>query len=303
MQGIPDVQAENARLCTEVERVVGGPVEVVRSARNLLLRHDEVLVRVERGDAAWARRQGEAAAAMAAAGVAVVEAAGGEPVELDGGRVVSQWRYEEVVAVRECGAAELGAVLATLSRWPGGETLPPAPVVEVVRRGTEELSRTEAGRGWAQQLEGMLAPLAGVLDPEGEVAQGDPLGYGLVHGDLHRRNLLATTRGTVVCDLEVSGAAPRSWDLATTLLRGRRYHDEPSALNVLEACRRRGGPGRAGFDGFGQLVRLYAVMLATDACLAAVQAPDPVAATAAAAQARRRLGWLEGTSDAAWEYV
>jgi len=61
-------------------------------------------------------------------------------------------------------------------------------------------------------------------------ASVDRFGEALVHGDLHRDNVIMTAAGPVLIDLELSGVGPASWDLTPIYSAIRRYGTHPSKL-------------------------------------------------------------------------
>ena len=59
----------------------------------------------------------------------------------------------------------------------------------------------------------------------------DPLGAALVHGDLHRANVVPGRAGPVLADLELAGWGPASVDVAPHLVAVRRYGSDPAHLD------------------------------------------------------------------------
>jgi aminoglycoside phosphotransferase (APT) family kinase protein len=117
-----------------------------------------------------------------------------------------------------------------------------------------ELARSEAvGATSAADLRLLRAVLSGVVsrwpDPD-----DDPLGPALVHGDLHRGNLVPGRSGPVLADLELAGWGAASADVAPQIVAVRRYGADPAELEVfLEAY---GGDPR-GWEGLEVLVEAY----------------------------------------------
>ena len=55
------------------------------------------------------------------------------------------------------------------------------------------------------------------------IALHDPAGLAVVHGDLHGGNVVPSTSGPLLTDLELSGVGPPSYDVAPTAVAVRRY--------------------------------------------------------------------------------
>ena len=126
-------------------------------------------------------------------------------------------------AASVAGADPLGAVADLLASAAG----PPADV---------ELLVAEAHRlapGWAAR-----------------VADADPV----VHGDLHRDNVLRTDRGLVLADLELAGRGPWAYDLAPQVVAQRRYGAPTAELAAFLAGYGRPAPGA---DVLEPLVEIY----------------------------------------------
>ncbi|HEY6533293.1 MAG TPA: aminoglycoside phosphotransferase family protein [Acidimicrobiales bacterium] len=82
----------------------------------------------------------------------------------------------------------------------------------------------------------------------------DPLGAALVHGDLHRGNVVPGRSGPVLADLELAGRGPASADLAPSVVAVRRYGVDPAALEqVLTGY----GADPRGWPGLEVLVEAY----------------------------------------------
>ncbi|WP_219510943.1 aminoglycoside phosphotransferase family protein [Nonomuraea ceibae] len=147
------------------------------------------------------------------------------PAEVNGqpfvirGRVVSFWRYVDVVATPAPSMGDLGEILCRLH-------LQPAPVgvdqfvdplgsvalaIETVREGVSPMHRD-----W---LRNRIAELRLAWK---EVAFPHPLG--LIHGDAHPNNLMRESSGRVVLgDWDHVAVGPREWDLMQIHYMHRRF--------------------------------------------------------------------------------
>ena len=82
----------------------------------------------------------------------------------------------------------------------------------------------------------------------------DPLGAAVVHGDLHRANVVPGRRGPVLADLELAGWGSASADVAPQVVAVRRYGADPAALEeFLDAY----GADPRGWHGLDVLVEAY----------------------------------------------
>ncbi len=82
----------------------------------------------------------------------------------------------------------------------------------------------------------------------------DPLGQAVVHGDLHRANVIPGPAGPVLADLELAGRGPASVDVAPQVVAVRRYGADPHDLERFLAGY---GADPRGWAGFDVLVEAY----------------------------------------------
>jgi thiamine kinase-like enzyme len=116
----------------------------------------------------------------------------------------------------------------------------------------------------------------------------DPLGHAIVHGDLHRNNVVVTDGGPHLVDFELAGVGPCSYDLAAIAVAGRRYGDDPVAVDAAFAAY---GTDPRTWDGFAVLCDVYELWV-TSWAVAHRQA-----SRGADAEARRRMSrWRTGRS-------
>ena len=70
----------------------------------------------------------------------------------------------------------------------------------------------------------------------GRIADRDPAGTAIVHGDLHGDNVLLTKDGPLLTDLELAGAGPVSYDAAPAVVAVERYGADPATLDAFLAA-------------------------------------------------------------------
>jgi hypothetical protein len=170
-----------------------------------------------------AERQVTVARALAKRGVLAVRLAGriDQPIPTAVGDVTF-WIYEEVVP-----RAPDAASVARLARTLHDAFRPPPsalPVLDPLAAVDEQLRRAEAGGDTEPDHLALLGDHVARFRPEWEAAIGDdPAGTTLVHGDLHRHNVVLTASGPVLADLELAGVGPASYDLVPALVAVERY--------------------------------------------------------------------------------
>jgi Ser/Thr protein kinase RdoA (MazF antagonist) len=86
------------------------------------------------------------------------------------------------------------------------------------------------------------------------VADRDPSGTSVVHGDLHTDNVLATSAGALLSDLELAGAGPAAYDVAPAVVATERYG--ASAAELERFLRARGDDPRS-WPGFATCLAVY----------------------------------------------
>ena len=203
------------------------PPVLVREGLSLLVRQDDVLVRSRlRSEEPVAAREVEVARALAEAGVPVVPlvAAKGQPWLVDG-CVVTAWRWEDVV--EDPTPADLGTLARALRERTVGTHVFDVPRFDPLTAIRNAVAPVPIGdpqgdfvRLRAQELSADWA----------RIADRDPAGTAIVHGDLHEGNVLRTTAGALLTDLELAGAGPCSYDTAPAVVMVERYGADPSTL-------------------------------------------------------------------------
>lgn len=217
---------------------VGTSVLVVADAVGVMFRVDDQ-VPAER-----VRRQVAVASVLERSGLPAIRLAGdhhqpvvlGDPV-VPGDPVVtvSAWHLEELTGA-VVSPAELGGMarqlhdVAIVARGQVG--VPPfEPFVAII----EQLATAAAtGVTSPDDLE-LLATVTGRLAAAWPAAAADAattpgVGMGVVHGDLHAGNVLATRRGPVLADLELAGIGPVAYDLVAAVVAVERYGAPTSTI-------------------------------------------------------------------------
>lgn len=121
-------------------------------------------------------------------------------------------------------------------------------------------------------------------------AREDPLGWAIVHGDLHAGNTVSGAEGPVLVDLELCGTGPRSYDLAPAAVAARRYGAPASDVDSLVDGYGDDPRGWVGFETFCQVYELWATAWA-------LSQPDPDAV----AEGVVRAASLGGNGGRPWQ--
>jgi hypothetical protein len=204
-----------------------GADAIIRDGLSLLVRRGDVLARVRpRTEEPVAAREVEVAEALAEVQVPCVALTGGGQPWIEGGCVVTTWRW--VDAVGDASPSDQGGLARLLrERTVGTVAFDVArfePLV-AIRNAVAHLPIGDPDadfvRARAQEL---VAPWA-------QIADHDPAGTAIVHGDLHGDNVVRTAAGPVLTDLELAGAGPPSYDTAPTVVAVERYGAPPSILD------------------------------------------------------------------------
>lgn len=194
-----------------------GPLQVVRDGASLLVHQGHAVVRVRpEGGRTVAEREVAIAQRLMADGVPVTPLLGDlQPWTIEG-HVVTGWRW--CPAVRAARSADLGALVGALRTATAaggiGELTPFDPlghILDVV--GDDD---HPADRFVREQVAALTEPFA-------DAVAYDPLGACVVHGDLHRENVVVAAEGALLTDLELGGWGPASYDTAAAVVAVRRY--------------------------------------------------------------------------------
>lgn len=263
--------------------------EVIRDGAALLVRRGPVLVRVRPNSEAnrdLARREVQLANLLGSLGVPVTPLV--EPDDqpwIVAGNVVSAWSWVERSLRSD--AFDLGLLARTLrERSAIAAALVPrldplgAIVAVVAHLPTDDADATFVRRR-ARDLAGAWSEA--VLD--------DPLGQGIVHGDLHRANVIDGPAGPVLTDLELTGAGGASYDAAPTAVAVRRYGVDEGTLEQFTSGF---GADPRSWSGFATYLEVYELW--TTAWSVGVRHRDP----AWAEESRRRVETLRDGADHRW---
>jgi aminoglycoside phosphotransferase (APT) family kinase protein len=202
---------------------------VVRDGLSLLVRQGDALVRVRpRAQEPVAAREVEVANALGEAEVPVVATRGVRQPWVIDGWVVTGWQWVE--ANGEATPADLGGLARQLR-----ERTVDTYVYDVARFDPLTAARNavaalpigdEQGDFVRRRAQELSADWA-------RIADRDPAGTGVVHGDLHGDNVLIGPDGPVLTDLELAGAGPASYDTAPAVVAVERYGADPATLDAF----------------------------------------------------------------------
>lgn len=264
------------------------PPTIIRDGLSLLVRQDDVLVRVRpRAQEPVAAREVEVGRALLEAEVPVVHLVGGrgQPWVVDH-CVVTAWRWEHVTGAASPG--DLGQLARSLRERTVGTY-----AFDVAR--FDPLSA----------IRGAVAAVP-IGDPQGDfvrlraqeltadwarVADKDPAGTAIVHGDLHRDNVVLTEAGPLLTDLELAGAGPCSYDTAPAVVMVERYGHDPADLDAFLAAQ---GHDPRGWAGFATCLAVYELWVTAWSVGVRDRSPE------LAAEAAIRVGCLRDQSCEPW---
>lgn len=250
-----------------------------------------MLVRVRPADPAGlavARREVAIAGALGACAVPVTDLV--EPADqpwMVDGAVVTAWRW--VDAVGTATPADLGRLARVLRERTAGwaDDLPALDPLRAAVGAVADLPGEDPEAGFVRDR------AAELRDAWAVAASEDPLGPSIVHGDLHAGNVVVTSEGPLLTDLELSGRGPASYDLAPAVVAVERYGADPGSLEAFLAAT--GGSAElVGSAEFATFVAVYELWVT--AWAVGVRAQDP----SWALEARRRVATLRDGDDSRW---
>ena len=264
------------------------PPTLVREGLSLLVRQDGLLVRSRlRSEEPVAAREVEVARALADAEVPSVPlvAGRGQPWVVDG-CVVTAWRWEEVAGAPS--PADLGGLARALRERTVGTNVFDVPRFDPLSAIRSAVAATPIGdpqgdfvRRRAQELSGDWA----------RIADRDPAGTAIVHGDLHQDNVLRTAEGALLTDLELAGAGPSSYDTAPAVVMVERYGASSATLDAFLDAQ---GSDPRSWSGFATCLAVYELWVTAWSVGVRDRSPE------LAAEAAVRVGCLRDQTCEPW---
>jgi hypothetical protein len=264
------------------------PPVLVREGLSLLVRQDRVLVRSRlRSEEPVAAREVEVSRALEAAAVPSVPLVGGlgQPW-IVGGCVVTAWRWEEVTGAPSPG--DLGSLARALRERTAGTYAFDVPRFDPLSAIRAAVASVPIGdpqgdfvRLRAQELSADWA----------RIADRDPAGTAVVHGDLHQDNVLRTADGVLLTDLELAGAGPCSYDTAPAVVMVERYGADPATLDEFLAAL---GADPRSWSGFATCLAVYELWVTAWSVGVRDRSPE------LAAEAAVRVGCLRDQTCEPW---
>ncbi len=264
------------------------PPELVREGLSLLVRQDGVLVRSRlRSEEPVAAREVEVGRALAEAEVPVVPLVGGRGQPwIVGGCVVTAWRWEEVFG--QPTPADLGGLARSLRERTVGTHAFDVPRFDPLTAIRGAVAAVPIGdpqgdfvRLRAQELSADWA----------RIADRDPAGTAIVHGDMHEGNVLRTEAGALLTDLELAGAGPCSYDTAPSVVMVERYGADPATLEEFLAAQ---GHDPRSWSGFATCLAVYELWVTAWSVGVRDRSPE------LAAEAATRVGCLRDQTCEPW---
>lgn len=233
MADAPDPRLAAAQAVLDRLNASATPPEVVRNGLSLLVRQDGVLVRVRpRRLEPVAHREVEVARALLDADVPCVPLVGGRGQPwIEDGCVVTAWAWLD--ATGTAAPAAIGSLAAALrDRTVGTHAFDVArfdPLTAIRNAVADRPVGDEQGDFVRRRAQELTADW-------GRIADRDPAGTAIVHGDLHADNVLLTAEGPLLIDLELAGAGPASYDVAPSVVAVERYGADRASLDQFLAA-------------------------------------------------------------------
>lgn len=291
MDGPSDPRWDVANQALDRAGAAAGELTVVRDGLSLLARRGGVVVRVRpRSEEPVAAREVAVAMALADAAVPVtVLVDPGEQPWIVGASVVTAWSWSASTGL--AGPAELGTLARMLAERTGGgpaHEVPRFDPLTAVRHVVEHLPVGDDQADAIRRLAHGLGPAWAAA------ADSDPAGVTIVHGDLHRDNVVVTASGPLLTDLELAGSGPPSYDTAPAVVAVERYGAHPSTLDAfLDAL----GRDPRNWHGFAACVAVYELWVTAWAVGVRHQSPE------LATEAARRVASLVDHNNEPWHLL
>lgn len=264
-------------------------VEIVRDGAALLVRRGPLLVRVRPNtehDRDTARREVRVANLLHALDVPVTALV--EPDDQPwavNGQVITAWIWVEQAAPSD--AFDLGLLARTLR-----ERTVVAPGAAPLFDPLDAIVRAVAGLPLDDPDAGFIRARARELaGPFAAAEADDPLGRAVVHGDLHRGNVVDGPGGPLLTDLELAGEGGASYDAAPSVVAVDRYGADHADLDRFIAGFAADPRTWPGFDTYRSVYELWVTAWAVG-----VRHRDP----AWAAEATRRVETLRDGTAHTW---
>jgi aminoglycoside phosphotransferase (APT) family kinase protein len=203
--------------------------EIIRDGAALVVRRGPFLVRVRPSTEQsrdTARREVRVASLLDALGVPVTPLV--EPVDQPwavAGTVVTAWSWVEHSTPSD--AFDLGLLARTL-RERSVVAAASVPAFDPLAATVDAVAGVPADDPEADFVRQRAAALAG---PYRAAVADDPLGVAVVHGDLHRGNVVDGPGGPLLTDLELAGHGGASYDATPAVVAVNRYGTAPADLD------------------------------------------------------------------------
>lgn len=206
---------------------------IVRDGLSLLVRQGEVVVRARRrSEEPIAAREVEVARALAAAEVPTVALVVGQkqPWVVEG-CAVTAWSWVDTVG--PASPADLGVLARDLRERTAGTYSYDVPRFDPLTAIRNAVAAVPLGDDQGDFIRARAHELTAAW---AQVADRDPAGTAIVHGDLHTDNVLRSAAGPLLTDLELAGAGPSAYDTAPAVVAVERYgQPEETLQEFLEA--------------------------------------------------------------------
>ncbi len=276
------------RACLSTE---GATVLRRRTSVYVVLPAADAVARVEPADAvAVAERQVAAARLLEACAVPAARLIVPDPQPMVYARgSVTLWRRLTILP-GEPSPETLGHLARHLHEATRGSMSTEITALDPISITLDGLGRAASGGrfGGIEDLWEEFYQLAAAWD---RIADEDPLGTALVHGDYNVNNVVLTPDGPTLIDLEDSGSGPVSWDLVPQMVSARRFGASPASYrSFCDAY----GADLMTWDGAETLCRTFELLLLSWAIANWDISPQMKA------EAALRLANFRGETDQPW---
>lgn len=225
--------------------------EVVREGLSLLVRQGDVVVRVRRrSEEPIAAREVEVARVLAEAEVPCAALVVGQkqPWVVEG-CAVTAWAWVDTLG--PASPADLGLLARDLRERTAGTYSYDVPRLDPLTAIRNAVAAVPLGDEQGDFVRGRAHELTSAW---AAVADRDPAGTAIVHGDLHTDNVLRSAAGPLLTDLELAGAGPCAYDTAPAVVAVERYGEPESTLHEFLDAQEH---DPRGWDGFETCLSVY----------------------------------------------